>query len=99
MGGPAPQTVVAGQRRAHEAAGFGDVAAAGPAMAAQEPVESDLQFAGAVIAEPGRAVVKGADVQVVLQVATDPGQIGLHGEALCAQVRGRPDAREHQQLR
>ena len=35
----------------------------------------------------------------VMKDLYDPGQIGLHGEALCAQVRGRPDAREHQQLR
>ena len=37
-------------------------------------------------------------VRVVLQVLADPGQVVHHGDALCLQLRGRPHARDHQQL-
>src|SRR3546814_6921902 len=63
--------VVRRQRRAHEAAGLGDVAGAGAAAAAQEVVEGGLQFAGAVVGHaPGRMPQR-ADVQVILQVRSE----------------------------
>ena len=93
------RAVVGGQGRAYEAAGLGDVAGAGAAAATQEVVEGDLQLAGTVVAQARRAVAQGADDQVVLQVGAHPGQVGLHLDAVQAQVRGRADAREHQQLR
>src|SRR5690606_41701737 len=58
-------TLFRSQGRAHEAAGLGDVAGAGAAAPAQEVVEGDLQFAGAVVAQARRAMVQGADVQVI----------------------------------
>ena len=36
---------------------------------------------------------------MVVQVGTDPGQIMRDADAICGQMRGRPDARQHQDVR
>ena len=49
---------------------------------------------------PGPAhAVRDRDLVAVLQVAADAGQVDAHGDAVRAQLRGRADARQHQQLR
>ena len=50
-------------------------------------------------ARQARDAEDGADLQVVLQVLADAGQIVQHLDAVFAQQRRRPDARELQQLR
>ena len=89
---------IAGQRRAHEGAGFGNVAGAGAAMATQEIIERDAHLAQAVVADRLGAMLQRADVQVILQVAADTRCVHDDGNRQVSQVRRRPDAGKQQQL-
>ncbi len=89
---------VLGQPAAHEATGFGDIGTARP-VAMPQPAQAGGQFIEVVVSDLLCAAVQGADVQMILQVAADLGQVGDHRDAVFAQVIGWPESGQHQQLR
>ncbi len=91
----------AGLRAAHH--GDGRAAAVVQALAPRIPVLPGRVAARVLrtvqhLPWPAHAVRDGHFV-AILQVASDAGNIGPHGNAVGAQLGGRPDAREHEQLR
>ena len=48
--------------------------------------------------DAARAVAED-EIRMILQVAADAGQVGVHGDALLLEFAARADARQHQQLR
>ena len=89
---------VDGEAAAHETAGLGHVGAA-RSVAMAQPAQAGGQFVEVVVAELARVAVERADVQVILQVGADVGHVGDHRDAVPAQMVGRAEPGQHQQLR
>ena len=81
-----------------EAARFGDIGRS-RSVAVQEVVPGDGDVAESIIGDWLRRLMQRADVQVVLQVRADTGQVEGNLKAMVAQVVGRADSGQHQQLR
>jgi hypothetical protein len=92
-------TFVRRERRAQEAAAFGDVAGAGAGAVTQEIVVRDLEVADAIVGDRLRRVAQRADVQVILQVRADAGGIVDDRDVVAAQLMRGTNAGKHQQLR
>ena len=90
------------RRRAHEGRDLELVGGAEPALQKQ-PLRPDqkLRRPVEVAVEGDRLAAAHLDVelQVVLQVRPDPGAVGDHRDPVLGEVRRRPDARQHQELR
>ena len=80
-----------------------EVAGGAQALAEEHPVDADLQLVPGLERRVERhrllAGVLDVDLQVVLQVLADARAVGRHRDAMGAQVVGRADAREQEQLR
>ncbi len=66
---------------------------------AQQEFERDRDVVGLVVGDRLRAAHQRADIQMVLQVRADGSIVHFDANALRAQLFGRADARQHQQLR
>ena len=93
------QRVVGREADAHEAAGFGDVATCRGRWPRRKYSSATRDVAEAVVGDRLVAVLQRADVQMVLQVRADAGQVVRDADAERAQLIGRADAGQHQQLR
>jgi hypothetical protein len=64
-----------------------------------QPTQAGGQFIEVVVSDFLLAAIQRADVQVILQIATHIGQVGDHFDGVLAQMIGRTEPGQHQQLR
>jgi hypothetical protein len=83
---------------ADETAAFGDVGRAGT-LASHQVLQRDCRVAETVVGNRLDAVLQRADVQMILQVRADARQILCDTNAVRAQMVGRTNAGQQQQLR